>query len=86
MECPKCNDSLTSEFSVRKGLWRCRLCNGIWTDWQQNEITRLTSFLERIKDGQICRRCLASPGEWIMYDEDGNRHSCEKEIAREALE
>jgi len=53
----------------------------------ENEITRLTGFLERIRDGKICRRCIKenANGYILMNDEDGSPHDCAREIAREAL-
>jgi hypothetical protein len=52
------------------------------------EIERLTGFLERIRDGKICRRCIKenANGYILMNDEDGSPHDCAREIAREALE
>lgn len=93
MKCPKCGNEdcqiIVSQFRYTGFSHNiCPACNVIWTDWQQSSITRLTGFLERIKDGKICRRCIAENmrGFVAVFDEDGNRHSCEREIAREGLE
>jgi hypothetical protein len=62
------------------------MCRCFFVPWQQEKIARLTHQLERIRDGRICRMCLKFPLEWRIYDEDGRKHSCERENAREALD
>jgi hypothetical protein len=77
---------------LRGNYERCKAAEcGKHEDWvcveHKKEITRLTGFLERIRDGKICRRCIKenANGYILMNDEDGSPHDCAREIAREAL-
>lgn len=57
MKCPKCGSDATRWRSQSYGTtidifpdkqwWDCQSCNAMWTDWQQTEIDRLQTELDK---------------------------------------